>query len=135
MSVIKIRQALEVALNAMSPALATAWENVNFTPTAGTAFQVVNFIFAEPDNATMGSGFYTERGTMQIRLCYPTQTGTLNAATRAELLRTTFKRGNTFTKDAVRVIIQRTPEIATGYIEGDRFILTVKIRFYANINV
>jgi hypothetical protein len=134
MSIIKIRAALETALNSVSPALSTAWENVNFTPTAGTPYQAVFIQFAEPDNSTMGSGFYTELGVMTVRLCYPMQTGTLTAATRAELLRTTFRRGNTFTKDGVSVLIQRTPEIVPGEIDGDRFVLTVKIRFYANIH-
>ena len=35
MSVVKVKAALETALNGMT-ALATAWENVAFTPVAGT---------------------------------------------------------------------------------------------------
>ena len=39
MSLISIRSALEVALNAMTPSVSTAPENAPFTPVAGTPYQ------------------------------------------------------------------------------------------------
>lgn len=132
MSVVSIRAALETALNGMSPSLSTAWENVAFSPVAGTPYQIVNVLFAEPENAEYGSR-HREVGYMQVKLMYPLQTGTATAAARAQLLRTTFERGNTFASGGVTVMISRTPEIQPGTTEGDRYAINVIIRFYANI--
>lgn len=133
MSSVLIRAALESGLNAMSPALATAWENVAFTPpTTSTPYQSVSILFATPDNASYGSG-YREQGFMQIDLMYPQQNGPAAAYARAELIRTTFARGETFTSGAVSVIVDRTPEILAGRNEGGRYVLPVRVRFFANL--
>lgn len=133
MSIVKIRAALETALNGMSPALATAWENAAYVPTAGTAYQQANMLFATPSNREFGNR-YQELGYMQVKLMYPLQVGTSAIAARAELIRTTFKRGNTFANGGVTVMIPETPEIAPGGVEGDRYAVPVKIRFVAQIN-
>lgn len=132
MSVVSIRAALETALNGMSPSLSTAWENVAFSPVAGTPYQIVNVLFAEPENVEYGSR-HREVGYMQVKLMYPLQAGTATAAARAQLLRTTFTRGNTFSSGGVTVMTHRTPEIQPGTTEGDRYAINVIIRFYANI--
>lgn len=132
MSIIKIRAALETALNGMQPPLATAWENMGFNPTAGTAYQQVNLLLAEPENVEYGS-HHRESGYMQVKLMYPLQVGTATVAARAELLRTTFYRGASFTNGGVTVIIERTPNVSGGMVEGDRYAVPVKIRFFANI--
>ena len=133
MSAIKIRAALEVALNAMSPSLSTAWENQAFTPPAATvAFQVVHIMNAQPSHAECGRN-YQQLGYMQVRLMYPLQIGSSTATTRAELLRTTFYRGATFTASPVNVLITDTPEIMPGQVEDGRYAVVVRIRFRANI--
>lgn len=133
MSALAVRAALEVALAAMSPALATEWENSDsYTPVVGTPYQSAYVMFAQPDNPEMG-GLYTEQGIFQITLRYPLGAGTSAAATRAELIRTTFYRGAAFTASGVTVTIQRTPEIAPGRVEDDRFVVPVRIRFFAHI--
>ena len=133
MSLASVRIALESKLNAMTPALSTAWENVPFTPVSGTPYQAAYLLPATPANPTMGDGYYREHGIFQITLMYPIQAGTLTAATRAELIRSTFKRGTTLISGTVSVIIERTPEIGQGRVDGDRWALPVKIRWYAGI--
>lgn len=129
MSSVQIRAALESALNAMSPSLDTAWENVQHTPpSASTAYQVVNLLFARPDNSEIGSS-HQELGYLQVKLMYPLQTGPAAAAARAELLRTTFARGNSFTSGGVTVSITETPEILPAQIEDSRYAVIVRIRF------
>lgn len=131
--IVNIRAALEIALNAMSPALATAWENNAFAPPASTvAYQKAYTMFATPDNPEWGSS-HQELGIFQVTLCYPLQVGTSAAAARAELLRTTFKRGASFTNSGVTVNITKTPEVGAGTPAGDRFEMPVKIRFMAQI--
>ncbi|MFZ2407006.1 MAG: phage tail terminator-like protein [Methylobacter sp.] len=132
MSIISVRAALETALNAMTPSLSTCWENTPHTAVAGTPYQQVYLLVAEPENPTMGDGFYREQGILQITLMYPLQTGSATAAARAELIRTTFKRGTSFTSGAVTVRINRTPEISPGRVDGDRFAVPVKIRWFSD---
>ncbi|PIP01782.1 MAG: hypothetical protein COX55_09025 [Zetaproteobacteria bacterium CG23_combo_of_CG06-09_8_20_14_all_54_7] len=133
MSVVAIRAALETALNGMSPALATAWENAQFMPVAGTPYQQVHLLFATPSNREMGDR-YQEIGYLQCKLMYPLAVGTATIAARAMLLRTTFKRGNTFVSGGITTTVTETPEIVPGRVEGDRYAVSVKIKFVAQVN-
>ena len=132
MSAVLVASALETALDNMSPPLATAWENAPFTPTQGTPYQAVTVLLAQPANDEFGP-VYREEGFFQIDLKYPLGAGKGDAITRAELIRTTFPRGASFTASGVTVNIERTPEIMPGRTEPDRFVIPVRIRFYAHI--
>lgn len=128
-----IRAALETALNAMSPSLATAWENVPFEPPAPTtAYQRATILLAQPNNTSIG-GTFQEIGILQVDLMYPQDTGADAAEDRAALLRTTFKRGTSFTNSGITVTSERTPEIMPGRNEEGRFVIPVRIRFFAHI--
>lgn len=133
MSIISIRAAIESKLATISPAISTAYENVPFTPVAGTPYQSVFIMPAAPSNPTLGDGYYRAIGIAQISLFYPIQAGTLTAATRAELIRSTFKRGTSMTSGGITTIIERTPEIGQGRVDGDRWALSVKIRWFAGV--
>ena len=132
MSIVAVRAALQTKLNGMV-ALATAWENVGYTPVAGTPYQAAYVLPATPDNSTMGDGFYREQGIFQISLFYPLAAGTGTAEARAQLIRTTFKRGVTMTSGVVTVMVDTTPEIGQGRVDGDRWHIPVKIRWSAGI--
>jgi hypothetical protein len=133
MSLAAVRSALEVALDGVTPKLATAWPNVSFTPPApGTPYQTADLMLAEPLNQEIGRQ-YVERGFLQVTLRYPLNKGPALADARAGLLRTTFYRGSTFTASGVKVIIERTPEIMGGFRDGDRWSVPVRIRFYAEV--
>ncbi len=155
MSLVAVRRALETALDGISPALATAWENLKFTPTPGTPYQRVNLLAAPPLNPEMG-GFVQERGFMQVALAYPLEGGPGAALARAETIRATFKRGTSFTAPAnepdgvtldldfttetysawepfiVTTTVANTPEIAPALFEDDRYVVPVRVPFYAN---
>lgn len=132
MSQVAIRKALEIALNAMTPALPTAWENVTFQPPdPALPFQRVFILFAEPDDAELGSANHTERGIFQINLLYPLQAGDKDARARAELIKSTFARANSFSNSGISTIIERTPEASGGMVDGDRWLVPVKCRFFA----
>jgi hypothetical protein len=138
MSQVKIRAALETAVNAMTPAILTAWENNAFpNVNASITYQVVTVLFATPDDLVTlgggGAGMHTENGLMVVNLRYPLQTGDGAARARAELLKTTFRRGTSFTNNGVTVIINRTPEAGAGIVDGDHWSVPVKIRFYSNV--
>ena len=131
MSIVSIRAAIETALNAITPAISTAWENSSFEPTAGTAYQRV-FYRSQPLNPTAGTSRRQENGFVQVSLFYPLQTGTGAAAARAELIRTMFRRGYSFTSGGITVKIAQTPEIHQGKVDGDRWMLPVSIYFISD---
>ena len=133
MSISNIRAALETALNAMTPPLATAWQNIPYTPIVGTPYQRVSLLTAEPNNQEFGAS-YTEAGYMQVDLCYPQTVGAGGVEQRVELIRTTFKRGKTFLNGGITTTISTTPELAPAYLDGDRFVRPVKIRFHTYIS-
>jgi len=134
MSIVSVRAALETKLAAITPALATAYENAPYTPVAGTPYQAAYLLTATPENPTMGDGYYREQGIFQISLFYPLQAGSGTAAARAILIQAAFKRGTSMTSGSVTVKITRTPEISQGRVDGDRWHVPVKIVWHANIN-
>jgi len=129
MSTVLIRSALEARLNSMTPAIATAFENVSFTPPSSTVpYQEAHVLFARPDNRETGTS-HQELGYLQVKLLYPMGQGSGAAMARAELLRTTFVRASTVTSGGVVVNIIETPEITTVGNENGRYCVIVKIRF------
>jgi hypothetical protein len=132
MTVKLMRAAVEAATTAMSPSLPTAWQNVPFTPVSGTAYQRVEWMFARPTNNEFGAN-YRQDAICQVTLCYPAGQGPATIETRAELMKTTFKRGNSFTSGGMTVVISDTPEVMPAYVDGDRFCIPVRIRVYAHL--
>ena len=47
MSLVAVRAALQTKINAMTPAISYAWENVAFTPVAGVPYAQV-FVMSHP---------------------------------------------------------------------------------------
>jgi hypothetical protein len=119
----------------MTPSLATAWENVAFTPTTGTAYQQVNLMIADNQDATVSDASYVTVGIMQVLLVYPIGTGAKAAATRADSLLTTFKRGIQLTSGGIDVEINKTPVIAPAQIDGAFYKLPVSIYFKTFISL
>ena len=131
MSLPAVRSALETALAAMSPALATAFQNVPYEPVQGTPWQAVTLLPGAPFNPEMGT-FTTEAGMLQVSLFYPLGAGPGAAEARAQLIRATFKRGTALTAAGVVTTVEATPEIAPAMTEDAWLHLPVRIRFFAN---
>lgn len=135
MSLDAVRAALEGALSQVTPAIATAWENVNYTPVDGTPFQRVTLIPAAPLNDEI-SRSYVERGTMQVTLAYPAGAGPADATARAQQIRSAFYRGRSIPAGALTVTIERTPEIGIGSIDPNgRWAVPVRVRYTAPVVV
>jgi hypothetical protein len=132
MSDTRIRQCFEARL-ALMPTLATAYENAAFTPVTGTPYQKVNLLPAQPDNITLGDGYYKEQGVFQITLCYPNNGGPAAAEARAELVVQHFKRATRMTKDGQTVLVTRTPGIAPAFVAGDRYCIPISIFYQSEI--
>jgi hypothetical protein len=109
----------------------TAWENMNFPKKASQVpYQKVWLLAAQPENPTFGGGHYREVGIMQITLVYPMQLGTGDAVARADLIRSTFPRGASFSNSGVVVNINRTPEIFPGTIAEESYELPVRVSYW-----
>lgn len=133
MSQVKIRAALQKALDTLTPTLATAKENQDFTPVTGTPYQALHLMPAMPDNAVMGAGMFIEAGILQVSLMYPLGQGTGPSQLRAELVRSLFKRGRTFVEAGVRVHCTKTPKVGPGFKDGDRWHLPISVHWHAYI--
>jgi hypothetical protein len=135
MSTASIRKALETKLAALSPALATAYENFPFTPANGTPYQEAFLLPGAPNNAEMGAKNYIDVGVFQVTLKYPLGNGPAAAQARADLLKTHFKRGTTMVQDGINVLVIRTPAVAGGFPLGDRYCIPVSIYYQAHISL
>lgn len=133
MSLQIIRKALEKRLAALSPAMATAYENVEFTPVVGTPHQKAELLPAEPGNEVMGSATYFERGIFQVTLCYPKGTGPAAAEARAQLIRAHFKRGTTMIESGVSVIVTSTPKQHPAQPDNERYNIPISVYYQAQI--
>lgn len=135
MSDAAIRKALETRLNALTPEISTAWENVDFAPQQGVPYQKFNLLRAEPENPEQTGTFKRFLGVMQVSLYFPRSTGPGAAEARGELLRAHFPRGLALTKDGVTVQVDRTPYMMSGFNEGDRYVVPVRVPYFANVGV
>lgn len=132
MSFLDVREALETQLDALLPALPTAWENLDFKPPSTLPYQEAFLLPAEPENAEFGPMF-TERGLLQVTLCYALGAGPKAAADRAQLVRAQFRRGLSLVSNGTVVTIERTPEIGVAQIDDARYRVPVRVRWYANV--
>ncbi len=133
MSIVKIRAALETHLAGMAGVLTTSYENAQFLPVSGTPFQKVNLLPAPTENPSIGAELHRELGVFQVSLYYPLNAGATACATMAENIRTRFARGTTITQDSVTVMIDSTPSISSGVVDGDRWFVAVSIDYSADI--
>lgn len=128
MSLLSIQRALEARLAAQTGALATAYENANFTPTTGTPYQQVHLLPAEPNNDELGRQ-YIEQGIFQVTLCFPINAGPMDVRTAVDALIAWFARGTTLTADGQTTRITRTPKAAPAFQREDRYCTPVSIPY------
>jgi hypothetical protein len=132
MSLVEVRTALESALATVTPSLPTAQENVEFSPTPGSAYQQVTLLRAQPANIEIGPGYF-DQGIFQVNLFFPKNAGPDPAEAQAEKIRAKFPFGGSLSSGGVTVNITGTPEVAPARPDGDYFMLPVKVRWSARI--
>lgn len=130
--ILNIKKAFEKRLATLSPAIATAYEGVSFTPTTAP-YQRVMLVPSQPLNPTMGTEHYREVGSFQVFLNYPANKGSGEAIARASQIRTLFKRGTTLIEDSTEVKILTTPQISGNSIVQDRIVVPVIIGYIADV--
>nr|WP_315467152.1 phage tail terminator-like protein [uncultured Undibacterium sp.] len=133
MNDINIRRALEKTLAGLSPALSTAYENMKFTPVAGTPYQRANLLRATPSDLEMSRKLVELSGILQVTLFYPIDAGTKDIEERAELVKELFKPPMSIVEGGTVVNIFRTAKIAAGYVDEERFIIPISIPWTAQV--
>lgn len=130
-----IRKAFEKYLLAMPDGLGvqqTAFENVHFSPTTGTPYQMTRLVPLPTENPTLGDNYHREVGFYQVVLSYPKGSGVGSISLMADKIKSYFKRGTTLKEGSDTVIVDRTPETSPVYINDTRAEITLRIRYYAN---
>lgn len=133
MSSAVIRSLLETAVANMSSPISIAPENVEFNPAPDVPYMALTLLLATPENPTLEPGFHRENGIFQISLKYPRGGGSGLCQSKAEAVRAVFPRGRSLTSGQITVTVSGTPEIAPGRTDGDRYVVPVKVRFFANV--
>ena len=93
----KAKLAFEEAINAITPTIATVYENVSFTPTINVPYQELYDIPSSNDHLFINSANYEALGVFQITLRYPSGKGTKDVSNRAELYVSSFPVGTKLT--------------------------------------
>lgn len=134
MSLQIVRRALEMHLSAMTPTLATAYQNSGYTSTPGVPYQRADLMPNTPDNSQQGTAGYVERGIFQVTLCFPMGTGPADAESRTHALRLAFKRGTSLPESGLMVIVTETPAVAPAQFDGTHFCIAVSVPWQAQIS-
>ena len=129
-----IRKAFEKYLVIMPQGLGqvkTAFENTTFTPVLTQPHQLSRLVPLPVENPTYGDNYNREVGFYQVVLSYPKGEGVGALATMADKVKDYFKRGTTLVENTDKIIIDRTPEISSVYINDNRAEITIRIRYYS----
>lgn len=123
------RLAFEEAINAISPTIATAYENVSFTPTINVPYQQLYDIPSSNNHLFIDNSEFEGLGIFQITLRYPSGKGTKDAFNRAELYVLSFPCGLKLTKNGDTITVLQTPQIDVLGVDGDRYSVAVSINY------
>ena len=131
-----IRQALEARLIAMPGGIGqdqTQFENENLEPTNGVPYQRTWLMPGPPFNYGGSSIRKRFQGIFQVDLCFPHGDGSGDVSAAAKALVEWFPQGLSLTANNVTTRVDRTPEEMTGRQEGDRWVVPVRVTYFANV--
>lgn len=131
MSIIKIKKAFERKLLEL-PQIDTSYEGDDYQPSIDVPYQRLLHLPDAPLNPTFGDGYRREVGAFTVFLNYPSSMS-IEAKERAEQIQALFFRGSTLLEGGLEVIIQRTPAITSGTQAADRYILPIRIQYFASV--
>lgn len=130
-----IRKAFEKMLVALPNGLGsanTAYENTSFTPVSTQPYQLSRLVPLPVENPTLGDNYHREVGFYQVVLSYPKGKGVGALSTMADKVKDYFKRGTTLVEATDKIVVDRTPEISSVYINDTRAEITIRIRYYSD---
>lgn len=116
MSNATIRRLLETQLNAATPTtIKTSFENMAFTPTAGTLWQRAELLPAAPIDPELGnSHLRRDMGIFQVTVYGPKNAGSAEVQARIAALRDAFPRGLSLTSAGVLLRLLQSPSVSAA---------------------
>ena len=125
-----IQAALNDRLSDEFPTTPTAWENVSYTPTLGTAYFAAHLLPAEPDILTLGPTPYMERrGIFQVSCFYPSLAGWGAAKTGVAAVVAAFPATLQFVYNGLTVTIEKTWP-GPGLAQDGWYMVPISIRYH-----
>ncbi|RZJ12074.1 MAG: hypothetical protein EOP39_04610 [Rubrivivax sp.] len=131
MSIPKICALLENRLQALTPAMPTAFENTAYQPAAGVTYQRADHLINNPVDRAITLDILEWRGIFQVMVCAPLGAGRGAAQARAQLIADHFAPPQRLTGTGVYVELLKTPAIASGFKADDRWCVPVSISWSA----
>lgn len=128
---IEIKNAFELAINSITPTIATAYENTPFTPTNNVPYQELYLIPSYNDNPFISGDGFISYGIFQITLKYPTGKGTKDILDRIKLYLDNFQSGQNLTQNGITINILNTPSVKNAGVVGDRLVYILSINYQA----
>lgn len=128
---IEIKTAFEIKLNSITPTIATAYENVPFSPTNNVPYQELSLLPSYNDSEYINDKQYISYGLVQITLKYPTTKGSKDILDRVKLYMNNFVRGDTLTNGGISIKIRSTPVAVNLGTIGDRYVYAISINYKA----
>jgi len=125
---VNIRAALTKHLKLISNNIETSYEGVKYTPKSGTPYQDVGLLTGSSDTFGMGT-IEVGSGIFQVGLYYPSHKGTFDIETKANEIKTHFKRGTKLIFDGTCVEITQVPDVRNLGTINDRIIRVVSIYY------
>lgn len=128
MSQKEIKVALDKAIGLLSGDIQTEYENVAFTPTAGTPYQQLHFLPAVNTSIEITGAGALYRGVYQITLKYPVNKGVNPPLDKAESIIKAFPKSRVLVESDT-VVICGLPGYRKLGVDGDRYIYAVSIEY------
>lgn len=127
MSFVEAQSALEQKLAAMTPSIDIVYENESYQPTVDSPYQRVSFLPNKTLDLAISADVREYYGLFQISLCYPGGAGRGAAQARADLIDAEFKPVQRFTLGSTTVEITESVNVASGFQDGDRWVVPVTV--------
>lgn len=128
MSQKEIKVALDKAIGLLSSDIQTEYENIAFTPTAGTPYQQLHFLPAVNASIEITGEASIHRGIYQITLKYPVNKGVNPPLDKAESIIKAFPKSRPLIEGTTKVICELPTYRKLG-VDGDRYIYAVSIEY------
>ena len=129
-----IRKAFDKKLVGMPNGLGiknTAFENASFKPKNTDGYQQTKLTPLPVENPTFGGNYHREVGFYQVTLSYPAGGGVSDIVEMADKIKDYFKRSTLLIEGTDKIIVDRTPDISSTYINETRVELNIRIRYYS----
>lgn len=134
MAIEEIKRAAERHLAGMPSQWPTAYEGVSFNPPDGNYLRT-QFRIDDPDDPTLGTGYYRERVQFQIFVVTNAGNGSGEAIRYAEDIRDRFKKGTFLLESGVRIHVLTTPRVGSSGIASERIFVPVLIDLVGEVEV